>query len=170
MRDLLCLLTLTSLAALGFIAPRQCAAAETAAGSAPAALRIGDLAIEGAWARATPSGATVAAGYLKITNAGTDADVLLGGATQAAERLEVHEMTMADGIMRMRPLGEGLPLEPGKTVELAPGGVHLMLLGLKAPLKEGERLRATLTFKRAGPIDVEFRIAPVGAASPPHEH
>src|SRR5436305_10777390 len=89
-------------------------------------VKAGDLVITQAWSRATPSGAKIAGGYLTIENKGTAPDRLLGGSGDIAAKVEVHEMTMNNGVMNMRPLDKGLAIEPGKTVKLAPGGYHLM--------------------------------------------
>src|SRR5262252_8105635 len=100
-------------------------------------VKAGDLVISQAWSRATPGGAKIGGGYLTIENKGTAPDRLIGGSSDAAGKVEVHEMTMNNGTMTMRPLDKGLTIEPGKTVKLAPGGLHLMLMELKAPLKQG---------------------------------
>ncbi len=130
--------------------------------------KTGDLTIEAAWSRATPGGATVGAGYLRIKNSGSAPDVLTGVSSPVAANVEIHEMTMTDGVMRMRQLPGGLEIKPGETVELAPGGTHLMFMGLKGPLSAGERFFATLSFKNAAPVEVEFAVAPIGANGPDH--
>jgi hypothetical protein len=130
-------------------------------------IKAGDLVISQAWSRATPGGAKVAGGYLTISNKGTAPDRLLSGATDAAARFEVHEMAVTDGVMTMRPLDKGLPIEPGKTVQLAPGGYHLMLMDLKAPLKEGDKVPVTLQFEKAGTVKVLLEVQGVGAKMAP---
>ncbi len=82
----------------------------------------GDLVITQAWTRATPNGAKIGGGYLTIENKGSTPDRLIGGSTDAAGRIAVHEMAMKDGVMTMRSLDNGLTIDPGKTVKLAPGG------------------------------------------------
>jgi copper(I)-binding protein len=124
---------------------------------------LGALKIGHPWARPTPNGAPTAAGYLTVTNTGAQADRLLGGSSPLAERIEVHQMSMDGGIMRMRELPGGLALAPGATVRLEPGGYHLMLVGPKAPFKVGDHIPATLKFARAGAVKVEFYVQ----ASPP---
>ncbi len=143
-------------------------AAAPAAGqvASPATLKIGSLSIDAPWARATPTGAKVGGGYLKITNGGKDADRLVGGSLPQAGRFEVHEMAVTDGVMRMRELTKGLEIRPGETVELKPGGFHLMFMELKEPLKAGSPVKGTLVFEKAGKVEVEFQVAPVGATSP----
>ncbi len=135
-----------------------------------ASYRIGTLVVEGPWARATPGGAQVAAGYLKITNTGSTPDRLVGGTFPLAGAVEVHEMASSDGVMKMRRLENGLEIAPGKTIELKPGGYHLMFTGLREGLKVGEAAKARLTFEKSGTVDVEFRIAPIGAQSAGHSH
>jgi copper(I)-binding protein len=106
----------------------------------------GDLVITQAWTRATPSGARVG-GYMTIENEGTTADRLIGARADFAEKVQLHEMTTKDGV---RPVEDGLVIEPGKTVKLAPGGYHLMLLSPKFPLRQGEKIGFTLEFEKAG--------------------
>ena len=127
--------------------------------------RVGAIEIEAPWTRATPGGAKVAGGYLMITNKGSAPDRLIGGSATVAGRLEVHEMSVVDGVMRMRPLKDGLEIAPGATVELKPGGYHIMMLDLKQGLTEGETVKGTLVFERAGTIEIEYRIGPIGASS-----
>lgn len=126
----------------------------------------GSVKISAPWARATPKGATVGAGYMTITNSGSAPDRLVGGASDVSNRFEIHEMTMDNGVMRMRPIGNGLEIKPGETVELKPGGHHLMFLGLKKPLAQGEHLKATLAFEKAGKVDVDFTVESIGAQKP----
>ena len=129
--------------------------------------KAGSLVIEAPWARATPAGARVAGGYLKITNRGPQPDRLIGGSLPAATDVEVHEMTMSDGIMRMRKL-DGLEIKPGQSVELKPGGYHLMFTGLREGLKEKQTVKGTLVFEKAGSVEIEYRVAPIGAQSGGH--
>lgn len=127
--------------------------------------KAGNLVIEGPWTRATPGGAQVAGGYVKITNTGTEPDRLIGGSLPLATSGEVHEMAMANGIMKMRRLENGLEIKPGQTVELKPGGHHVMFTGLREGLKQGQMLKGTLVFEKAGTVGVEYRVAPIGASS-----
>lgn len=126
----------------------------------------GDITISQAWSRATPAGAKVAAGYLAITNAGKTADRLIGGTAAAAGVLELHDMTMTDGVMRMRRIDNGIEIKPGATVRLQPGGQHVMFMDLKQPLKMGERLKGTLVFEKAGAVEIEYEVAGIGAGPP----
>lgn len=127
--------------------------------------KIGNLVIEAPWARATPGGAQVGGGYMKITNSGKESDRLLGGSLPIAGEVEVHEMTMSADVMKMRRLPDGLEIKPGATVELKPGGNHLMFTGLRGGLKAGQAIKGTLVFQKAGTVEVEYRVAPVGAQS-----
>src|SRR6202043_2068351 len=126
----------------------------------------GDLVITQAWSRATPGGAKVGGGYLTIENKGSAPDRLIGGSADVADKVQVHEMAMNNGVMTMRPLDKGLVIEPGKTVKLAPGGYHLMLLDLKSPLKRGDKVPVTLEFEKAGKVKVSFDVQGVGAQGP----
>lgn len=132
---------------------------------APAPLvKAGDLVIEAPWARATPGGAKVAGGYVKITNTGKQADKLIGGSIPAAGSVEVHEMATVNNVMQMRRL-EGLEIKPGETVELKPGSYHLMFMQLKEGLTAGQTIKGTMIFEKAGTVNVEFFVAPIGAAT-----
>jgi copper(I)-binding protein len=133
-------------------------------------IKVGNLQIENAWSRATPAGAKVGVGYLVIKNTGTSPDRLVGGSTAAAANVEIHETTMRDDVATMQPMSSGLPIEPGKTVTLAPGGYHLMFVDLKSPLKQGQKVTATLEFEKAGKVDVTFDVRAVGAKSPMPGH
>ena len=132
-----------------------------------AEIRAGDLVITQAWGRATPGGAKVGGGYLTIENKGATPDRLIGGSTEVAAKVQVHEMSMSNnGVMTMRPLDQGLVIEPGKTVKLSPGGMHLMLLELKGPLKQGDKLPVTLEFEKAGKVSIVLDIEGIGAMGP----
>ncbi|MBR0697522.1 copper chaperone PCu(A)C [Bradyrhizobium lablabi] len=129
-------------------------------------IKAGDLVITQAWSRATPNGAKIAGGYLTIENKGAVPDRLVGGSGEIAGRVEIHEMAMNDGVMKMRPLDKGLAIEPGKTVKLAPGGYHLMMFDLKGQLKQGEKVPVTLEFEKAGKVTVSLDVQGVGAQGP----
>jgi hypothetical protein len=135
---------------------------------------VGALKIGHPWARPTPTGAIAGAGYLTITNTGKAPDRLLGGTTPVSDKLEVHEMSMTGGVMRMRPVEGGLTIAPGQTVELKPGGYHIMFIGLKKPFKLGDHLTATLKFEKAGPLRVDFYVQTPEQAGKPmaggHDH
>lgn len=128
--------------------------------------RLGDLTIRQAWARASAGPAKAGAAYLSIVNEGTAADRLIAAETPAARRAALHGHAMDDqGVMKMRPV-EAVEIGPGETAVLEPGGLHVMLMGLAAPLKRGESFPLVLTFERAGRIEVEVGIEAVGATGP----
>ena len=129
-------------------------------------VKAGNLVITQAWSRATPGGAKVAGGYLTVENKGTLPDRLVGGSAEIAGKFEIHEMAMNNGVMTMRQLDKGLAVEPGKTVTLAPGGYHLMLMDLKEPLKQGDKVPVTLEFEKAGKISFSLEVQGVGAKGP----
>lgn len=131
-----------------------------------AAQKQSAMRVEQVWSRATPNGANVGAGYLRVTNTGSTPDRLLSGATDVANRIEVHEMAMDNGVMKMRALADGLTLAPGQSVDLKPGGYHLMIMGLKQPLKEGASFSGTLKFEKAGDVPVTFNVLGMGASAP----
>lgn len=131
---------------------------EAAAGGAT----VGSLAIADAWTRATAAGAKVGAGYLTIRNSGSTADALIAVETSVAGRGEIHDMTMTDGVMRMRRIPE-LEIPAGGAVELKPGGKHLMLMDLKEPLVEGREVVVKLTFKSGAVGEVVLPVKALGA-------
>ena len=141
-------------------------AALSAAPACAQEVKAGDLVITQAWSRATPGGAKIGGGYLTIENKGTTPDRLIGGSGDIAGKIEVHEMSMKNGVMTMRPLDNGLTIGPGKTVKLAPGGLHLMLFDLKAPLKQGDKVPITLEFEKAGKVTLSLDVGSIGAQGP----
>jgi copper(I)-binding protein len=126
--------------------------------------KVGSLRIEHPWTRATPKGASVGGGYMKITNTGSEPDRLISGSSSIAGRFEVHEMSMDNGVMKMRMLKEGLEIKPGETVELKPGSFHIMMLDLKQPIVDKQNFKGTLVFQKAGTVEVEYAPVPVGAS------
>ncbi len=126
-------------------------------------VKSGALSIEDAWTRATAEGAKVGAGYLTIRNTGSMADTLVSIETPVAGRGEIHEMTMTDGVMRMRRMPNGIETPAGGRAELKPGGTHLMLIDLKQPLVEGGRVPVKLTFKSGAVGEIELPVRALGA-------
>ncbi|GLK78546.1 copper chaperone PCu(A)C [Methylopila turkensis] len=148
---------------------RAAAAAACAAFALPAPaheFKSGSIEIDHPWSRATPSGARVAGGYLVIRNGGDAPDRLTGAKADVAGRVEIHEMTVKDGVMTMRPLPDGVEAPARGEVALKPGGLHLMLHELKRPLAQGEKFAGALTFEKAGEIKVEFVVEALGARGP----
>jgi periplasmic copper chaperone A len=124
------------------------------------------LSVHSAWARATPAGAGSGGAYFTILNAGKQTDTLVSLASPAAERVEMHRTVIENGLSRMRPAGQ-LVINPGQTLHVAPGGLHVMLTGLKKPLVAGTRLPLVLTFRQAGEITVQVSVrAPMEHSKP----
>lgn len=125
--------------------------------------KAGALKIGHPWSRATPAGAKVGGGYLSIENTGATPDRLVAISAPFAGRSEIHEMAVTDGVMTMRPLENGVDVPAGAKVEFKPGGYHIMFMDLKQPLKQDDRLKGTLTFEKAGAVEVEFKVEGMGA-------
>jgi hypothetical protein len=137
---------LLAIIALGF------SVAIAAQGAATAAT----IEVRNAWIRTPPPGAPTAAGYAVVTNHGISSDRLTGAYTGAAASVGLHETQQQGGVMRMRPIAGGLPIGASATLTLGPGGRHLMLTGLKHPLKAGQHVRVVLQFQRAGEVAADF--------------
>ncbi len=112
-----------------------------------------------AWGRSSPMMAQTGAMYVVIENQGNESDRLIGAASDAAKTVEVHESYMEGDMMKMRPVEGGLEIPAGGTVELKPGGYHIMLIDLVSPLEVGTKIKVTLKFEKAGdvPLEVEIR-------------
>jgi copper(I)-binding protein len=139
-----------------------------AANAAPALAqetKVADIVIQKPWARATPKGADVGAGYLTVRNNGATPDRLTGGTADFAT-LEIHQMKMEGGVMKMEEIKEGLSIPAHGSVGLSPGGYHLMFTHLTHPLNKGETVEATLSFEHAGAVEVHFPVMAVGASGP----
>jgi len=131
---------------------------------------IGDLAIGHPWSRATPAGAKVAAGYMTIRNAGATADRLVSVTAEIAGRAEIHEMAVdGNGVMTMRPLAAGIEIPAGGEVALKPGSFHLMFMELNQPAKEGAPFKGTVTFEKAGTLEIEFAVEKMGGPAGGHD-
>jgi len=131
--------------------------------------KLGDLEIGHPWSRATPAGAKVAAGYLTVKNNGSQPDRLVSIQSDISEKAEIHEMAVdAKGVMKMRQITEGVEIPAGGEVALKPGAYHIMFIGLKAPVKEGDKFSGTLTFEKAGTVTVEFQADKMGGQSQDH--
>ena len=128
--------------------------------------KVGAIDIGHPWSRPTPKDANIAGGYLTITNKGKTADRLIGGASPSASQIEVHEVIDVDGMSKTRPLANGIEIKPGKTVELKPGSYHIMMMNLSRPLTKGDRVKGSLTFEKAGKVDIEFTVEAIGGAPP----
>ena len=130
--------------------------------------KVGAIEVEHPWSRATPPGAKTGAGYFVMVNSGSEPDRLVSASSPAAEKTEIHEMSIQNGVMNMRKVENGLAIPAKGSAALSPGGYHLMLMGLKAPFKEGQMIPLTLTFEKAGAIEVELQVDKMGATSPSH--
>ena len=135
--------------------------------------KLGDLLIDHPWARASIGKAPNGAAYMTITTEGTETDRLLAVESDVANRIELHNHLMVDGVMKMRPVA-AIEVAPGEPTLLQPGGLHVMLMGLKAPLKKGENFPMTLVFERAGKVEVEIKIEDATETGAPsgqeHDH
>ena len=128
--------------------------------------KVGSLVITHPWTRATAPTAKAGGGFLVVENKGTTPDRLVAAQSDAAQKVEIHEMKMDGSVMRMRELAGGLEIPPGGSVALKPGGFHIMFMELKAPFAKGAKVPVTLVFEKAGKVDVEFAVQDVGAAEP----
>lgn len=125
----------------------------------------GTVTVSQAWSRATPGGVHTGGAYLQITASEAAGDNLVDARSDAAERVELHNHIHEDGVMKMRRV-EAIEIPAGKTVALAPGGYHLMLMNLKQPLRAGDKLDLTLVFEKAGEVEVTATVEPIGAKGP----
>lgn len=119
--------------------------------------KVGEISIAHPMSFATPPGAVAGAGYLEITNSGETDDRLVA-VKSGFPKTMIHKTEQVDGVMKMRHQMGGVPIPAGETVIFEPGGLHIMFMGLEAPLKEGEANTATLVFEQAGPLEVEFKV------------
>jgi len=129
-------------------------------------IKAGALVLEHPRTRATPTGAQVAGGFLTIKNTGSEADRLIGGSAAFAGMAQLHEMAMDGTVMKMRELPDGITIPAGGEVTLKPGGYHMMFMGLKQPLTQGQELEGTLVFEKAGTVKVEWDVESLGATGP----
>ena len=132
----------------------------------------GEVHVMSAWSPALPPVSENGAVYLTLKNYGDAPDRLVGASSPVAAQVEIHGHTMEGGLMTMRRISS-LPLNPGEYVTLKPGGNHLLLIGLKRPLKEGDKIALTLQFEKASALEVMVTVEPLGASEPKmagHEH
>jgi len=121
------------------------------------------ITVELPWSRATPNGAMTGAVYMTLDNKSGTADRLTGASSDVADKLQIHEMKVENGVMQMREVADGLPIPAGGSVVLKPGSHHVMLIGLKKPLTAGEKFPLMLTFEKAGNISVTVPVQAMGA-------
>lgn len=141
---------------------------DKAHGAMTKAIMAGDLHLSGYWTRAMLPGQKVGGGYLVVTNKGSVDDRLVAVATPLTDRAEIHEMTVVDDVMKMRRLEEGLTIPAGETVILEPGGLHLMFMAVGTPFKEGDMVPVTVTFEKAGDVDLKLPVMPAGSKKMDH--
>ncbi len=127
--------------------------------------QAGAIKISRPWTRLPPAAAKVAGGYMTLTNTGTVPDRLIGGTVVTAARFEIHEMSVNDGVMRMRQLDRGLEIKPGETVVLKPGSFHVMFLDVTTAPEAGNKVKGTLVFEKGGTVEVEYKVEAAGATS-----
>lgn len=135
-----------------------------------AVVELGPLRISNAFAKAMLPGQPAGAGYLVIENTGKEADRLVSAISETSPDVEIHEMKMDGDVMKMRELRDGLEIPAGGTVELKPGGYHLMFMKPVSPLKEGDTLKVTLKFEKAGEAVVELPVGAANTAGTSHMH
>ncbi|MGY5774767.1 copper chaperone PCu(A)C [Rhizobium sp. LEGMi135b] len=126
-------------------------------------VKIGNLTIAAPYVRAMVPGAPVGGGYVTITNTGDTDDRLIAASSPRAETVQIHEMRMDKDIMVMRELADGLPIPAGKTVELKPGGYHVMFMRVAEPFLQGQTVKTKLTFEKAGSVEVDFPVGSIAA-------
>ncbi|MCG5243285.1 copper chaperone PCu(A)C [Azospirillum doebereinerae] len=131
------------------------------------ALADGPVTVTAAWARAGAPTAKAGAAFLTVTNTGAEPDRLVSAQTPVADKAELHTHLMDNGVMKMRAV-DSIDVAPGAPVTLKPGGLHVMLMGLKQPLTEGSRFPVTLTFDKAGAVTVEVTVQGAAAMGPAH--
>ena len=136
---------------------------------AAAQFRAGDVQITKAWARATPGASKSAAAYLTLRNTGRRIDRLVGLTTPVARRVAVHGTRMQGNVMQMYSIAS-VELRPGKSVVLRPGGMHVMLTGLKQILRKGATFPLTLRFAKAGAVEIRVSVSGIGAMGPASLH
>jgi copper(I)-binding protein len=119
-------------------------------------------------ARPTAPSQSIGGGYLKLLTTGPGADRLVSASTPVAQSVQLHTMRMEGDVMRMREV-ESIEIPPGQTVELKSGGMHLMLIGLKAPLVAGQRFSLKLGFEKAGEVTVDVTVDAPQSGAPGHD-
>lgn len=161
-------------AALALTAASLITANTRAEDAAPQAMaqtvEIGALKITGAWAKAMLPGQPVGGGYLTVANNGAEADRLVSVISTASPDVQIHEMKMEGDVMKMRQLADGLEIPAGGVVQLKPSGFHLMFMAVTEPFREGGMVKVTLTFEKAGEVEVAMPVAAADAKGPGETH
>jgi copper(I)-binding protein len=139
---------------------------QATASAQAAEYHAGKIKIIAPWTRATPESAKVGGGFMTLINTGSEPDRLIGGSAEVSESLEIHEMQIVNGVAMMRQVNPGISLKPGASVILKPFAHHLMLMDLKQPLQAGQTIKGRLVFEKAGTVEVEYVVVPMGADGP----
>lgn len=130
-------------------------------------IKIGNLVISHPWSRQSPMGADVSAGFMKITNTGTEDDTLVSATAEIAPVVQLHDMKMDGDMMKMFEVEGGIPVPAGKTVELKPKSLHIMFLKVAKQPAVDTAFKGTLTFAKAGKVDIDYEVVAPNA-SPDH--
>jgi len=133
-------------------------------------VKVGELELSQASTKAMLPGQPVGGGFVTIRNTGTSDDRLVSVSSPLAGRAEIHEMAMANDVMKMRKLNDGIVVPAGQTVELSPGGLHFMFFNVKKPFAEGDKVPVTLTFEKAGEVSIELPVGPANPGEAKHNH
>ena len=132
-------------------------------------VKVGTLVIHHPWSRQSPMAADVAAGFMTITNTGTEDDRLVKATSDISSSAQIHDMKMVGDVMKMVELPDGIVIPAGGSVKLKPKSLHIMFIGLKQQVMEGEEFSGTLTFEKAGAVTVDYEVAgPGGDMSDSH--
>ncbi len=121
-------------------------------------IKVGNLVISHPWSRQSPMAADVAAGFFTIQNTGSEDDRLLKATAEITPKVQLHDMKIENDVMKMFELPAGIPIPAGQTIELKPKSLHVMFMDLKSQVKEGEEIKGTLVFEKAGTVEVEFEV------------
>lgn len=140
-----------------------------ATGMATDPVSLGPLRLIAPWARATPASAANGAAFLEIRNTGAESDWLIAADSPVAGMAGIHKTAMTDGVMKMRPIDK-VEIPAGGSILLKPGGLHIMLMKLAAPLQKGSTVAVSLTFEKAGRVELAVPVTGPGAMAPPHSH
>jgi periplasmic copper chaperone A len=130
----------------------------------------GDITVTHPWTRPTPPGVKMGVGYMAISNNGDTEVTFTGGKTPKAKAVSIHQSSMKNNMVTMKPVRDGLAIPAGETVLLEPSGYHLMLEGLTGAIARGENIPMTLTFEGAGPVEIELHTMDMATSEDKHRH
>ena len=120
--------------------------------------KVGNITVDAPWARQSPMASNVSAGFVTITNNGTEDDTLIKATAEISTNVQLHNMKMEGDIMKMYEMEGGIVIPAGQTVELKPRSLHIMFMDLKSAPMEGEEVKGTLTFEKAGTVDIDYEV------------